>query len=63
MAEMGTEPDPESTIWRLTGSRVLVLGIGSEFGVLTPSISVVHFDRIIASPVDSLFLTANQHVF
>jgi len=35
MAEMGTEPDPdsESKIWRLTGFRVLVFGAGSGFEV------------------------------
>jgi len=31
MAEMGT--DTESKIWRLTGSGVLVFGVGSGFGV------------------------------
>jgi len=29
MAEMGTEPDPEPKIWRLTGSGFLVFGAGS----------------------------------
>jgi len=35
MAEMGTEPDSESKIWRLTepGFGVLVFGTGSSFGV------------------------------
>jgi len=35
MAEMGTEPDPESKIRRLTsfGSGFLVFGAGSGFGV------------------------------
>jgi len=33
MAEMGTEPDPESKIWRLTGSAFGVFRAGSGFGV------------------------------
>jgi len=41
MAEMGTEPDPKSKIWRLTGSEFGVLVFGSGIGVnfLTPPIS------------------------
>jgi len=33
MAEMGTEPDPETKIWRLTGSGFGVLILGSGFEV------------------------------
>jgi len=33
MAEMGTKPDLELKIWRLTGFGVLVIGARSGFGV------------------------------
>jgi len=33
MAEMGTEPDSDSKVWRRTGSGVLVFGTGSDFGI------------------------------
>jgi len=33
MADMGTEPDPESKIWKLTGAGFGFLVFGSDFGV------------------------------